>query len=121
MSFEDFLNEVIDRGIAAAKEDYKDETSDKLLGSVAGFEACRRKSPLDLLEVYAESQEYAKEAMFQRAENYWYFRCYQMEVEWVLNCVSCLRINNGHEPLLSHLPTCNAMVLVSKIVGVHKP
>lgn len=118
MSFEYFLNQVIDRGIAAASEDYKDHASDKFLGSVAGFEVCRGKSPLDLLEVYAESQEYASQAMFQRASNYWYFRCYQLEVEWVLNCVSCLLVNEGGEPLLSHLPTCNAMILVSKIVGV---
>lgn len=119
MNYTDFLNEVINIGIESARRDYKDETKpDQLEGSIAGFEACRGKEPVELLEVFRQGHEYANKAYFDRADNYWYFRCYQLEVEWVLNCVSCLLVNEGREPLLSHLPTCNAMMLVAKIVGV---
>jgi hypothetical protein len=120
MTYSKFLEEVINVGIASAKEDYKNDKPDHLEGSIAGFEACRGKNPNELIEVWKEAAEYMSKAFNARADNYWYFRCYQLEVEWVMNCVSCLLINNGDQPLLSHLPTCNAMTLVSKIVGVHK-
>jgi hypothetical protein len=118
MTYFEFLDEVINLGIEAAKADYKNDKKDHLDGSVAGFEACRGKEPLELLEVLREANEYAYEAHFDRADNYWYFRCYALEVEWVINCVSCLLVNNNEPPLLSWMPTCNAMMLVSKIVGV---
>lgn len=116
MSYDEFLTEVIDLGIASAKEDYKNDKPDHLEGSIAGFEACRGKNPNELLEVWKESAEYMNKAFMERATNYWYFRCYQLEVEWVMNGVSAILVNEGQPPLLSWLPTCNAMILADKIL-----
>jgi len=122
MNYDEFLNTIIDNGIAGAKTDYTEEQQrEHLEGSIAGFEACRNKFPHELIEVYHESNEYANKAFFERdADKYWWFRCYQLEVEWVLNCISASMVNEGGAPLLPHLPTCNAMMAVSRILGVQK-
>lgn len=116
MTYEEFLNKVIDNGIAAAKEDYKND-KDRRDGSVAGFEACRDKQPNELLEIYQESVEYAYGSYFERdSSKYWWFRCYQLEVEWVCNVVSALLYNEGKEPILSWLPTCNGVICANNIL-----
>lgn len=116
MNYSEFLNEVIDKGIAAAKEDYKDGKQNYLEGSIAGFEACRDKSPEELREIYFETHGYINQA-YGDAEKYWWFRCYQLEVEWVCNCVSAILLNMDKPPILSWLPTCNGMQLASKILN----
>jgi hypothetical protein len=116
MTYDAFLTEVIDLGIESARRDYKNDKHDHLEGSIAGFEACRGKTPLELLEVFQEAKEYANNAMMDRVSNYWYFRCYQLEVEWVMNVVSAILVNEGQPPLLSYHPTCNAMILANKIL-----
>jgi hypothetical protein len=122
MTYNEFLNEVIEGGIAGATADYtKPEDKSRLEGAIAGFNACRDKRPNELIEIYNEAGEYMKGCYGNgEVEKYWWFRCYQLEVEWVMNCVSCLLYNEGQPPLLSWLPTCNAMQRVAAIVGVKK-
>ncbi len=58
-------------------------------------------------------------AFHERKDNYWWFRCYQAEVEWVCNVVSAMLMNEGHiTPLLSWLPTANGYIKVASIIGV---
>jgi hypothetical protein len=41
MTYNDFLNQIIEDGIIAAKEDYAGpQDKNRLEGSIAGFEAC---------------------------------------------------------------------------------
>lgn len=116
-----FLEKIIDDGIAAAKEDYeqrpepgKTKTQEMLSGSVAGFEACRNKMPKQLVEIYNEASEYANAAFCEHSEKYWWFNCYKLEVEWVINVVSA---GLGFE-LLSHLPTYRGVMKAANILGV---
>ena len=51
MNYNDFLSRVIDDGIAAATADYADDEP-RRIGAVAGFNACRQKSPEELLELF---------------------------------------------------------------------
>lgn len=119
MSYQDFLTRVIDEGIEAAKTDYAGQKeNDRLDGSIAGFEACRNKQPNELFEVFKEASEYMNKAFREQATNYWYFRCYQAEVEWVCNVVSALLYNEGQPAILSYLPTVNGMMKAASIVGV---
>jgi len=120
MEYNDFLNRVINEGIEAATADYKEERQKSHLeGSISGFEACRNKSPLELFEVWKESQEYVQKSFFDRddPDKYWWFRCYQLEVEWVCNVVSVVLLNEGKPPILSWLPTCNGMSKAASIIN----
>jgi len=101
-----FLKQTIDKGIEAAKEDY-DNPEQKLYlqGAIAGFEACRDKSPVELLEIHQAASRRASEAYVKRSRRYWYYRCYQMEVEWVLNVLSA----GTQTQLLPNLPTVNGV------------
>lgn len=119
MEYGSFLKRVIDEGIAAATEDYTKNpdpafNSDRLEGSIAGFNACRDKLPHELVEVYKEATEYAHQAFCDRSEKYWWFRCYQIEIEWVCNVVSA----GMKMQLLSHLPTYRGVMKASNILGM---
>jgi hypothetical protein len=118
MDYNEFLNRVINEGIEAAKADYKEERQKPHLeGLIAGFEACRNKNPLELIEVFKEANEYVK-LNYDVPTKYWWFRCYQLEVEWVCNVVSAVLVNEGKPPIFSWLPTCNGMLKAAKIIGV---
>ena len=106
-----FLDAVITDGITAARRDYCADEN-KCAGAIAGFEACRTKSCLDLYEIFLESQEYVNKAYFDHdLERYWWFRAYQVEVEWVCNVVSAVLVNKrGFKPILSYMPTYNAVL-----------
>src|SRR6266404_1999518 len=96
MDYWKFLGRVIDDGIAAAKADYaKPRQKDQLEGSIAGFEACRKKAPLELKNLLEMARQQTRSARVQEAENYWWFRCYELEIEWVCNVVSAAMMNQG--------------------------
>lgn len=118
MEYNYFLKRAINEGIGAAKADYPwKKNKDKREGSIAGFEACRDKQPLELLELYKEACEYANRAFVEQAEDYWWFRCYQLEVEWICNVVSAVMVNEGKPPILSHLPTCRGVMQAASILN----
>lgn len=109
MLYIDFLNRVIDDGIAEAEKCYAHDAN-KRAGALAGFEACRNQTPDLLLSVYNETLEYTQQSFRNRdKDSYWWFRYYQVEVEWVINVVSAMLNLAGGPPLLNHLPTINGM------------
>lgn len=119
MQYHDFLNKVIDEGIEAATNDYIEEKYKlHLEGSIAGFEACRNKTPSELLEIWEECQEYILKVPGNRKDmdKYWWFKCYQLEVEWVCNVISVVLIYEGKPPILSWLPTFNGMLKAASII-----
>lgn len=117
MTLEEFLNRVIDDGIAAVKKDYRQpHQKEKRDGSIAGFEACRGKTLLELNELLQASHTSTADAHDRRAKDYWWFRCYELEVEWVCNCVSALLVNQGLPPII--VPTARGMMKAAGIVGV---
>lgn len=118
ISYEAFLNRIVDDGIEAAKQDYA--PGRKLDGSVAGFLACRGKTPEQLVEFLGEARkkaDFARELQ-EDPEEYWYFRCFEAEVEWVVNCVSAVLVNEGRQPLTSYHPTARAVMKVAEVIGV---
>lgn len=91
MNYYEFLEHCINDGIAGAKADYnKESQKDKLDGSIAGFEACRNKTPEQLAGILVVAQVDANHAMLKREENYWYHRCFEIEVAWVCNVVGAM-------------------------------
>src|SRR6185369_12703287 len=101
MQYLAFLEVLINDGIIAVKKDYANRR-DKLEGAIAGFEVCRNKQPKDLKEIYNEITEYVN---LEDKENYWWFRCYQAEVEWVCDVLSAFLISQSQPVLFSKFPT----------------
>jgi hypothetical protein len=122
MNYNEFLTRVIDEGIEAATADYtKESEKQQLEGSIAGFNACRDKSPKELVDVWQKASDDMNDAFREQKENYWWFRCYQSEVEWVCNVVSAMLMNQGnYAPLLSWLPTANGAMKAASIIGVNQ-
>ena len=117
MNYTKFLEQVIDKGIEAAKRDYsRPEQKDKLEGSIKGFEACRGKQPQELLELLVSARKETHKAFVNKVTNYWYIRCQEGEIEWVCNCVSAMAMNQGLLTIIP--PTCRAALTVAEIIGV---
>jgi hypothetical protein len=96
MDYNDFLTQVIEDGITAAKADYtKPEDKDKLEGSIEGFEACRGKDPTALLKLLQEAQKRTQEAYREQSADYWRIRGFEAEIEWVCNVVSAAFIDTS--------------------------
>jgi hypothetical protein len=115
-----FLDKVISDGIAAARADYAQD-EDKREGSVAGFEACRNKSPAEILAILEQAGAATRRAHLAQDPHYWKVRCFEAEVEWVANVVSAVLVNEGKKPLAAHLPTARAVMKAARIVGVRAP
>jgi hypothetical protein len=113
MEYEAFLTKVIDDGIEAAKKSYASRP-DKSRGAVAGFEACRGKSPEELKSELESAGKATEMARICRASNYWEVRCYEAEVEWILNCVSAA-MNN---PKFSVKPTVRGLMKAAEVLGI---
>ena len=115
MDYMSFLAEIIRRGIDACVADYhRPDQENKRDGSVRGFNDCRGLWPDGLVALYAEANQRAQEAHGDDKEDYWYWRCRALEIEWVCNVVSAgLRIQ-----LLGPLPTMRGCLMAADIVGV---
>lgn len=112
MNLTEFTDRVINQGIEAARNDYKD-SPDRLRGALAGFEACRGKNVGELVELLQRANQEVQEA-FHRANsgnggyNYWEIRSREAEIEWVCNVVSSLLAQNGH-PVITMVTTRGMM------------
>jgi hypothetical protein len=115
MTLKAFLDRVIDDGVAAARESYKNKPQ-KLEGAVAGFEACRGKTVFELRQQLDLAAKAADVARAVNRENYWYLRCYHAEIEWVCNVVSACLQNQGLDTIV--IPTARGYLKAAEIVGV---
>lgn len=93
-SLESVIEQIVDRGIEGVKVSYKSDPK-RLAGAINGLEACRGKSPLKLIPIWQFSNKKAFYARENNSPNYWFWRCRTMEIDWVLNNVSCFLYMNG--------------------------
>ncbi len=110
-SYQDLLARVIGDGIEAARVDYR--PGPELDGSVAGFEACRGRTPEQLAALLQEAR---LEARRGQAGDYWFWRCRELEVEWVCNVVSAALLNQGLPVIVT--PTARGVFKAAEILGV---
>lgn len=116
-----FIEEVVDGGIEGAKRDYK-PGDPKLIGSIEGFESCRGKNTYQLsllLKEAKENTQLARTLAMDKSINkdeYWKVRCFELEVEWVCNCVSVVLCNEGWPVIV--VPTARAFKRACEILGV---
>lgn len=115
------LERTIDDGIDAARRDYTEpRDAERLEGSVAGFEACRGRTPEQLAVLLTEARRETQAAYRAdpdpAATRYWYWRCRELEVEWVCNVVSAVLANEGLPTIVP--PTARGVMKAAEIVGV---
>lgn len=125
MTYEELLARIIADGIAEVQAAYAaPEDHHKRDGAIEGFEACRGKSPTDLVTLWTEAERSAEQVMRDRqasggdARDYWRQRYKALQIEFVLNVVSVGLVDLGHPPLLAHLPTARGALRYAAIVGV---
>lgn len=113
-----FLDRVIDDGIAAVREDYKERSPHFVEGAVAGFEACRRLSPVDLTSLLSRARRVGATAYRVKTDitRYWRVRSFESEVEWVCNVVS-VALHNVGEPIIVP-PTGRGTMKAAELLGV---
>lgn len=119
MFYKQFLDSIIDQGIEAAKQDY--EEGQKLEGAIAGFEVCRNKLPHQLLSLLREAKLETRsarnpETKKDNVEEYWYWRCRELEIEWICNVMSAGLLNQGLPTIIQ--PTARGMIKAAEILGV---
>lgn len=112
MTHDELLDVIVEQGIDAARQDYNGR---KLDGAVAGFNACRGKSPQELKELLDICAISTRSAMREHSSEYWWYRCYQAEVEWVCNCISVALMGQGCPVIVT--PTISAAIFVGNILG----
>ena len=128
MNYEALLDRIIDDGIAEVREAYAaPKDHHKRDGAIEGFEACRKKTPAEIVALLSHAERVAAQiARDSRAtsaddaavHDYWR-QCYKvMQIEFVCNVVSVGLVNSGKPPLLAHLPTMRGAVKYASIVGV---
>lgn len=118
-SYAVLLDRIITDGIAAARRDYcRPDQEHKLAGSVAGFEACRGKSPTELAQLLHEADVTTDQKRHEGAEvqAYWTARCFALEVGWVCNVISAVLVVHGSQPIVA--PTCHGLAKAAEILGV---
>lgn len=127
MQYQTLLTRIIEDGIAEVRKAYADpKEHHKRDGAIAGFEACRGKSPGELVALYyqvereAETARRAAPPSDETARSFWRLRYKALQVEWCINVVSFGMITSGHRKtgLLLHLPTARAASKYAQIVGV---
>ena len=129
-TYDQLLDRIITDGIVEVREAYADlKEHHKRDGAIEGFEACRGKSPSDLVTLWSEAEKIAAQIARERRENapdngdvtdYWRQRYKALQIEWVLNVISVGLITSGQPPLLGYLPTARGAMKYAEIVGVRQ-
>jgi len=117
MTYDQLLDRIISDGIAEVRKTYTDpKERHKRDGAIEGFEACRGKTPDQLVELWQEAGRRADRLMDATTpvEAHWQHRYFQLQVEFTLNVLSVGLARS----LLGHLPTARGAMQYAAIVGV---
>ena len=118
MTLDEFMTRVIDEGIQGARVSYAKKPA-WLKGSVAGFEACRGKRPVELKVLLDEAHKATHDAFADvgrshGSDDYWEVRHYELQVEWVCNCVSAVLMNQGLPVIVP--PTARGVMRAAEVL-----
>lgn len=100
--FDKLVEDIVEDGIKAARNDYsKPEDKLRLEGSIKGFEECLGKNTAELAELLGSARKKVMEKFDEQAEDYWYWRSREGEIEWVCNVVSAALVALGLTVIVS--------------------
>lgn len=94
-----FIELVIDDGIRSAPLSIYDDGGDGRVGSIAGFVACRGKTPFQL-HTMLRAAELSVQSIPWKDERRRFHNQYLLKVRWVCNCVSVVLIREGRTPIV---------------------
>lgn len=122
-TYGEFLIRVIDDGIAGARKDYhRPDQAHKLEGALAGFEACRGKTPGQISMLLDDARKRVRQKLIDNAQektgdpkDYWRIRCEEAEIEWVANVVSAILAANGLPVIIT--PTAGGTLKAANVMG----
>lgn len=112
MTFEQFVDKVIETGIKGSREHYG-EDDEKFRGSKAGFEACRGKNPIELGKLLAKAKRDTALANVEGGD-YWHLSFFACQVEWTCNCVSAVLLSSNTEVIVQ--PTVRGVMHAQSIL-----
>lgn len=126
MTYDQLLEKIIADGIAEVRAAYADpKDHHKRDGAIEGFEACRGKTPEQLVALWKASEdecvqirEESLEGKEGHMQRYWRARYKTLQFEFAMNVISAGLVSLGRPPLLSYLPTARGMMKYAAIVGV---
>lgn len=123
MHLMDAINHIIDDGIEGARHDYiKPRDKSKLDGSIKGFEDCRGKNPSEIEALLLQANQVSQRAFIDAnegrisSEQYWFWRCRTIEIEWVANVLSHIMVAQGWPPI--GIMTANGGLQAARIISV---
>jgi hypothetical protein len=127
MTYDQLLDRIITDGIAEVREAYADpKKHHQRDGAIAGFEACRDKTPAQLVDLWRAAEDQCTQIRRRTAadddenvRDYWKHRYAALQIEWVCNVVSVGLVNSGQPALLGHLPTHRGAMKYAEVVGVN--
>lgn len=120
MQYYEFLALIIEDGIEAVRLDYpRPDQNQKRDGSIKGFEECRNRDPLQLATLRSEAHVMTSTKYSEQATDYWYWRCRELEIEWVCNVVSGSLISQGLPPI--GICTARGVLKAAEILGSSPP
>lgn len=117
MSRQDLLNAIIDD----AQYDLRTRLLDhdqrhKLAGGTFGLEECRMLDDDGIIALRRVADADLDRAMEQNRDDWMWYRWRVVQIDWVINVLSCAYLANGRPPLGDH--TQRGMVKVVDILGV---
>jgi len=119
-TYAEFLDKVIDAGIAAARVDYgRPGQEHKLRGAVAGFESCRGKAPAEIRKLLAQANARVQKLVGEANEKYWEAVCHRAEVEWVASVLSSALAKTGQPTIVT--PTARSSLCAATILADDLP
>lgn len=117
MDYQSFLNAIIDDGITEIPLAYpRPEQKDKRDGAIAGFNACRGLVYEQIGELLVQARTEREAAAARNETRYWWHRMYEAQIEWVLNVLSAVALNQGLPTLIP--PTYRGIMKAADILGV---
>lgn len=117
MLLADVLNFVIDDGIESLRQQCSaPHHKMRFEGGRAGFEACRGVEPVDMVELLDLARARRVAAKEANAEDYWWHRYYEAQIEYVASVMSAGLVQHGLPPIVT--VTAQSMIRYAEIVGV---
>lgn len=101
MKYEIFLENCITIGIMKSKQQYTDI---KLQGFLDGFNSCKSKNPYQLRESLKLARITTRKA-FKQKNNYWYYRSYELAIEWICRNIGYTYPTSGLRSIVSEIET----------------
>jgi len=117
MDRQDLLNAIIDDAMYEMRTTMlRIDQRPKLEGGLRGLEECRMLNDDGLLALRRRADADLDRAHDERRPDWMWYRWRLVEIDWVLNVLSCALVANGRLPLADH--TQRGMLKVADILGV---